>query len=165
MTETSADLGHLLEICRRIEFTIAGTYRYLSDVHRNMPDIAAVWRKTADEEENHALQFKLALKLPNLALRPTVDVGAADRLLKAVQDLDGAVRRTTPPVAEALRVALELEKRLAGYHMNAIGVFQDARLQEMFKALMASDKQHVEALATALGTLAPPSGTGAASSA
>ena len=73
MAETSADVEHLLEVCRRIEFTLASLYRFLSNLYGDIPDIAAVFLKTANEEENHALQFVHALKLPNVIEHPTAD--------------------------------------------------------------------------------------------
>jgi hypothetical protein len=141
MTETSADADHLLEVCRRIEFTLASLYRFLSDLYADTRDI-----------------FELALKLPNLILHPTVDVGAADRLLKDVLDCDAKVRQTLPRPADALRSAVEMETRLAAYHMDSIGDFRHPQAQEMFKAMMAADKQHVETLTVALVRLTAPGG-------
>lgn len=158
MTETSADADHLLEVCRRIEFTLGSLYRFLSELYVDMHDLAAVFLKTANEEQNHALQFELALKLPNLILHPTVNVGGADRLLKDVLDFDVKVRQTLPRPADALRAAVEMENRLAAYHMDTIGEFRHPRTQEMFKAMMAADKQHVGRLTAALGRLTAPGG-------
>jgi rubrerythrin len=157
MAETSADVEHLLEVCRRIEFTLASLYRFLSNLYGDIPDIAAVFLKTANEEENHALQFVHALKLPNVIEHPTAAAGSEDYLLRDVLDLDAKVRRTPPPPVDALRTAVDLERRLAGYHMDTIGVFRQPRLQEMFKAMMAADKDHVETLTAALAKLSPPS--------
>ncbi len=156
MVEPGTD--HLLEVYRRIEFTLASLYRFLSNLYADTPDTAAVFLKTANEEENHALQFELALKLPNPIAHPTVAVEAADALLKDVLDLDAKVRRTLPAPVEALQTAVDLETRLAAYHMDSIGIFHQPRLQEMFKAMMAADKQHVETLTAALAKLSPPSG-------
>ncbi len=158
MTETRDDAIRLLDVCRRIEFAMAGLYRYLADRYPDLPDVAAALRKTANEEENHALQFQLASKLPNLLVELKVDVEVADRLLKTVQDLDAKVRQTPPSAVGALRLALELERRLADYHMDSVGVFQSPQLQEMFKAMMAADKNHVKALSEALARLSPESG-------
>jgi len=119
MVETSADADHLLEVCRRIEFTLASLYRFLSNLYGDIPEIAAVFLKTANEEENHALQFVLALKLPNMIEHPTVPVGAEDYLLREVLDLDAKTRRTLPPPIDALRAAVDLEKRLAAYHVES----------------------------------------------
>jgi rubrerythrin len=157
MVETSADADHLLEVCRQIEFTLASLYRFLSNLYGEIPDIASVFLKTANEEENHALQFVLALKLPKVIAHPTVAMGAEDSLLRDVLGLDAKARRILPPPVEALRTAVDLERRLAAYHMDSIGSFHHPRLQEMFKAMMAADKQHVETLTAALAKLSPAS--------
>jgi rubrerythrin len=158
MRETPADLDHLLEICCRVEHTMASLYRFLSVHHRGTPDIAAIWLKTANEEENHARQFEFALKLPNLIAHTKVDVSAADQLLKDVLELDAQLRKTPTPPVDALRAAVEMEMRLEGYHMNSIGSFHDPKLQQLFDAMMAADKQHVEMLSNALARLTPPGG-------
>ncbi len=158
MTESRDDAVRLLDVCRRIEFAMAGLYRYLADRYPDLPDVAAALRKTANEEENHALQFQLASKLPNLLVELKVGVEAADRLLKTVQDLDAKIRQAPPSAVTALQVALELERRLTDYHMDSIGVFQSPQLQEMFKAMMAADKNHQGALGEALAKLSPESG-------
>jgi hypothetical protein len=153
MVDTSADADHLLEVCRQIEFTLASLYRFLSNLYADIPDIAAVFLKTAHEEENHALQFVHALKLPNLIAHPRMAVGAEDSLLGEVLDLDAKARRTLPRPLDALRTAVDLERRLAAYHIDTIGVFRNPRLQGMFKAMMAADRDHVEALTAALAKL------------
>ena len=69
----------------------------------------------------------------------------------------GSQWRILPPPVDALRTAADLERRLAAYHMDSIGVFRRPRLQEMFKAMMAADKHHVETLTAALAKLSPSS--------
>jgi rubrerythrin len=159
MRETPADVDHLLEICCRVERTLASLYRFLSVRHRDTPDIAAIWLKTANEEENHARQFEFALKLPNLIAHTKVDVSAADQLLKDVLELDARLRKTPTLPVDALQAAVEMERRLEGYHVNTIGVFHDPKLQQLFDAMMAADKQHVQVLTDALARLTPPGET------
>jgi rubrerythrin len=158
MKETSVAVDHLLEICRRIEFTLASLYRYLGELHWGTTDIAAILIKTANEEENHARQFEFALKLPNLIAHPKVDVYAADGLLKDVLDLDKRVRQTPTLPVDALQAAVEIEERLASYHMNSIGIFHDPKLQQLFDAMMAADKQHAQTITQALARLTSSGG-------
>jgi rubrerythrin len=158
MKESSAAVDHLLEICCRVELTMASLYRHLGERHRGTPDIAAIWLKTANEEENHARQFEFALKFPNLIAHPKVDVSAADQLLKDVLELDARIRQTPTLPVDALRAAVDMETRLEGYHMNSIGIFHDPKLQQLFDAMMAADTQHVQMLTHALARLASPGG-------
>jgi rubrerythrin len=62
----------------------------------------------------------------------------------------------TPALADALRAVINMERSLAGYHMNSIGVFSDPELQKLFEAMMAADKQHAQTLLDVLDRLAPP---------
>jgi len=108
------------------------------------------------EEENHARQFEFASKLPNVIAQAAVDAEAADELLARVQAFDARMRTDTPAPADAFRAVINMERSLARYHMNSIGVFTDPNLQKLFEAMMAADKQHVHALLDALDRLAPP---------
>jgi rubrerythrin len=156
MTNESSGIGHLIDTCRRIEGTLASLYTYFEELHRETPEIAAMWRKTAMEEENHMRQFELASKLPSPITEANVDVLAADQLLEQLRELDARMRRLAPPPVEALRTAIEVERSLARYHMHTIGSFGDPGTQKMFKAMMAADRGHAEALLQTLERPAPP---------
>lgn len=155
-TKSEIALEHLLERCRRVETTMAATYWFLSDLHTTIPEMTALWRKTAGEEENHARQFEFALKFPNLIADTVVKAEDVDRLLLEVAALDSAVRTAKPAPADALRRCIDLERRLADYHMNAVGVFHDPHMQKLFEAMMAVDREHVQALVEVLDRLVPP---------
>jgi rubrerythrin len=156
MPDASRSIDHLIDSCRRIESTLASLYSYFEELHRETPEIAAVWLKTAMEEGNHARQFELASKLPKAIAKAAVDVLAADQLLEQLQELDTRMRKLAPPPVEALRVAIDAERSLARYHMHSIGIFSDPKVQKMFEAMMAADKRHAETLLEALDRLAPP---------
>jgi rubrerythrin len=156
MTDASGSIDHLIDSCRRIEGTLASLYAYFEELHRGTPEVAAVWRKTALEEENHAHQFELASKLPKAIAEAKVDVLAADQLLEQIQGLDARLRKLAPPPVEALRIVIDVEQSLAKYHMHTIGIFSDPKVQKMFEAMMAADRRHAETLLETLERLAPP---------
>ncbi len=155
MTDASGSIDHLIDSRRRMEGTLASLYTYFEELYRETSEIAAMWRKTALEEENHARQFELASKLPKLIAKAAVDVPAADRLLDHLQEIDARMRKLFPPPVDALRVAIDVERSLAKYHMHSIGVFSDPKVQKMFEAMMAANRKHVETLRETLDGLAP----------
>ena len=148
---------HLLGCCYRVETAMAAFYWFLAELHKGTPEITALWRKTAGEEENHARQFEFALKFPNLIADLVVKAEDVDRLLAEVLGLGAAVRATKPLAVDALRKCIDLEQRLADYHMNSIGIIHDSQMQKVFEAMMAADREHVQTLVEALDRLAPPS--------
>ena len=147
---------HLLERCHRVETAMAATYWFLAELHNGTPEMAALWRKTAGEEENHARQFEFALKFPNLIADRLVKAEDVDRLLEEALGLDATVRADKPLAADALRRCIALERRLADYHMSSIGIFHDPQMRKVFEAMMAADREHVQALVEALDRLPPP---------
>jgi hypothetical protein len=151
---------HLLACCYRVETAMAAIYWFLAELHEGTPEMAALWRKTAGEEENHARQFEFALKFPNLITDTLVKAGDVDRLLADVLGLGAAFRAAKPLAADALRKCIALEQRLAEHHMNSIGIFHDPQMQKVFEAMMAADREHVQTLVKALDRLVPPRRTG-----
>ena len=135
---------------------MAATYWFLAELHAGIPEMAALWRKTAGEEENHARQFEFALKFSSLLADPVVKAEDMSRWLKEVLDLDAAVRAAKPVATDALRRCIDLERRLADYHMNSIGIFHDPQMRKLFEAMMAADREHVQTLVEALDRQAPP---------
>jgi hypothetical protein len=155
LTRSEIAVEHLLACCYRVETAMAAIYWFLAELHKETPEMAALWRKTAGEEENHARQFEFALKFPSLIADLMVKAEDVDRLLAEVLGLGAAVRADKPSAADALRRCIALERRLADYHMNSIGIFHDSQMQKVFEAMMAADREHVQALVAALDRLAP----------
>jgi hypothetical protein len=149
MTENTAGMSvevlKILEICRDIEVTCSELYHYFEEIFSSTPNISLLWKKTALEEENHASQFVLAIKLRRQGLVESVsiDAGTAEAILIRLRRVNGEVRVIKPSIADALRLAIELEEDLAEYHLSTIALFQEESHKMLFEAMMKNDHDHV----------------------
>ena len=72
----------LLEKCRKIELLNQELYTRFAETYHDVPEAVYLWRKTAVEEQNHAEQFSLALKLKKgLQMNSTIPLDTADKLI------------------------------------------------------------------------------------
>lgn len=141
----SAEVLKILEICRDIEVTCSELYHYFEAIFSNAPNISLLWRKTALEEENHANQFVLALKLRRQGIVQSVnlDVSTAEEILTRIKRMNEEVRVKEPSIAEALLLAIELEEDLSEYHLSTIALFEEESHKKLFEAMMKNDHDHV----------------------
>jgi hypothetical protein len=49
-------------------------------------------------------------------------------------------------VADALQIAVKLEKRLANLHLECIASFSEGSHKKLYRAMMACDNRHLESL-------------------
>lgn len=138
----------VLEICRDIELVNAELYKFFAEIFSDDEEMANLWRKTAGEEENHALQFAMAINLRREQTVDTlfVDAGSAESALAYVRSINALVRESRPTMLEALRLAITLEINLSKFHMTAVGHFVEDGYKKLFAALMNADNNHLEAL-------------------
>lgn len=147
------DITGLLEICTTIESKTAELYFCFSDLYRERPDLSRLWRKTAQEEENHMLQFQLAIKLKkSCAFSAVVSLTQAQQALTMITGLLEKVRERTPTWRNALKFAIELESRLSLFHTNTALVFEEDSFNSLYRAMMKHDQDHVLALSRYLET-------------
>ncbi|WP_281185127.1 hypothetical protein [Trichlorobacter lovleyi] len=146
----------LLEKCRSIELLSRDLYYCFADTYADSPEADYLWRKTAREEQNHADQFSLALKLhKGLRLSTGISLEKADRLIEQLTTGIEKVTNTPLPLIEALAFAVKLEHFLTELHLSCMAEFTDKSFSDLFKAMMSSDQDHVasiEALYTKLTT-------------
>ena len=148
------DTRNLLDLCYRIEMKAAEFYRALARAHAAHPKMVALWTKTAAEEDNHALQFKLSPRaLEAMVERVTTDEADAQQALRLGETLLEDLLHSTPPVAEALRTAIQLETYLARFHMNNAVTFKNDLYRKLFDSMMRADQKHLESLQAALDEL------------
>jgi rubrerythrin len=151
-----AGTGHarVLDACRRVEEGAARLYHRLAHVHRADGAIAALWTKTGREEENHARQVQMVIRpRAPIASGLRVEYAKVERALAMVQALIEGVDSAPPPVGRALEEAITLEKTLAQFHAEYAVEFAEPAYRQLFRSMMAADRDHVGALEAALEAL------------
>lgn len=136
-----------LDTCAQLEAGVAELYYLFADQAGDRPELSALWRKSAREEENHRHQFLFAARLEkSTALHVLLDAQQARLALESLTNLIARVRQSPPEWREALKLAIAMEEKLARFHSDTAITFDDDSLNQLFKSMMANDEQHVQAL-------------------
>lgn len=144
----------LLEKCREIEFLCKELYEYFAVIHADNVDAARLWNKTTIEEQNHADQFTLLLKLrKGLNCQVSVDPERIDKIIDTLKVVIARSKEQPPTFADALNSAIHLEKYLAEFHLSCVVVFEEISFKKMFDAMMLSDQEHIGSLQAAFDEL------------
>jgi rubrerythrin len=140
----------LLEKCREIELLCKELYEYFAELYAGNDDAVRLWKKTADEEHNHAEQFTMALRLcRGLPCLVTVDSKRVDSIISQLQTVIKKVKLTPPELQDAICSAISLEKHLTEFHLGCVAIFEDKSYNKLFSAMMASDDGHIASLQAA----------------
>lgn len=150
----------VLEVCQAVELSCADLYHYFSELFKDDRDSFLLWLKTAMEEENHARLFALVAKLrrSNIVESIRIDLVDAEVALLYVRSLLDRVKKTPPTLAEALRIAIDLEKKLDGFMMGNVIGFSDKTHEKSFMAITNADNRHLESLQDAYDRLVSAAG-------
>ena len=145
---------YILEKCQRIELLSRKLYEFFADIYSDNPEINALWLKTAAEEQNHADQFSMALKMrKNLSITLNIDKQKADFVINQLLKLIEKFELTPPVITDALSASIKLENYLADFHLVCVASFEDNTFKKMFQAMMAGDQQHIASLQAAYDKL------------
>ncbi len=156
MTAIPFSTLNVLRRCHDLEVLMEKVYRELAQQHADMPSLSALWLKTAAEERNHASQFSLAMSLGgDVVPSSTVDIQQVEDAFSSASALLRRVRSSRLLPREALEIAISLEERFAIFHADAAIAFSSSSHEKLFHAMMAADKQHVDALRPELQRLSP----------
>lgn len=137
----------LLEKCRTIELLNQELYTRFAETYADIPEAVYLWRKTAVEEENHAEQFTLALKMRKcLQMQSTITLDTADKLIARLRNVIERLPSNRLSLIEALEFAIKLEQYLVKFHLSCVASFKDESFQKLFNAMMASDQGHIAAI-------------------
>ena len=142
-------LEHLnfLDRCVGFELKLAELYHHFEAIFADDRSLSRLWKKTAREEENHAQQFNLAVRLQGVGmLRLTTDVSKAAANLQGLETFLGKILEATPSREDALDLAIRLEEQLVLLHMSSIVLFEDQQLKKLFHAMMQHDQGHISTL-------------------
>lgn len=141
------DQLQFLQQCAEFESKVAGLYHHYSNLFADDESLSMLFRKTADEEENHAQQFHLAVRLQGTGMAAVkTDVTRASANLRKLEEIVERLTGSRPFPEEALDMAIRLEEQVALLHMSNVVHFQDAGLKHLFEAMMAHDNGHITML-------------------
>lgn len=144
------EIHRVLQLCSEMEREMAELYRDFARLHARDADLARLWQKTASEEDNHASQFRLAQSYEGEIGATVVTSDQAQGLLNVAREMRRRCRENPPGPENALRIAIELEKRFDEYHASTIGAFRTPQTGRLFQAMRDADRSHSEALEAAL---------------
>jgi rubrerythrin len=141
----------LLELCATIEDKCAELYRIFAELYVDIPELASLWTKTANEEDNHAEQFKLAVRLKGQGkVGVKADVSKVTNIVEKIDAFIPIFKNSKPTPIQALKFAIQLEESLAEYHMHNLIIFTDDNLKLLFISMAQNDNCHIEMLRKAL---------------
>lgn len=134
-----------LDLCRGIEGQCADLYHYYSSIYEDIPEVSGLWKKTALEEENHAKQFELVIRLWNETEFDVLlgSMRTAYSIQLKLSDLLKNIRHTRPDPLLAISKAVEMEERLADLHAHISLKFKEESMQKLFNALNGADCDHI----------------------
>jgi len=149
--ETNFTKIMIFEMCRDIEIKLSQIYTHFSQIFRTDAKACKLWEKTAQEEENHARQCELAVKLLKEGFIGDIsaDVEEVRAALVMLEEVFDRVVKEPPSLIRALELAIRIEEYFTKFHALSVAWFTDFSLQELFAALMNADRLHVEALKSA----------------
>ena len=134
----------LLEKCRKIELLNQELYTRFAETYHTIPEAVYLWRKTAVEEQNHAEQFTLALKLKKgLQMHSTIPLDTADKLIVRLNNIIEGLPSKKLSLLDALEFAIKLEQYLVKFHISCVATFTETSFQNLFNAMMKSDQDHI----------------------
>lgn len=137
-----------INTCARIEEMAAKVYHEFSRNSRCDAELTAIWSKMARDEEDHAHQLRLVMRLSATEILEKISEKCPDpeelstRLEQILQD----AREGNQEVLEMLKVAVVLEKEFRRVHVATSLIFRDPNLLKTFERLAAADDVHVREL-------------------
>lgn len=136
-----------LDSCAAIENLVGQIYTIFMEQQATSPQLAALWRKTVSEEQNHEQQFLLAKRLSSsINTKPEVFTKRLEKLTEDINSCKVQIEATRLSPVESLRLAIKIEENLAEFHLNHVRLFYDESLNMLFESMMLSDNEHIEAL-------------------
>lgn len=151
MDTTTAQLHVFLDICHEVESISARIYSFFARNVTQSALIARMWYKTAREEEEHARNILLAKEM--MSSVSWISIQSWNNALEAIQEIrqiEHLVQQATPTLEKSLRFALDCERHMECMHMHNAILVRNKTGNNMFRALMQSDRDHVDMLESAL---------------
>lgn len=143
----------ILDQCALIESRCADIYRQFAEISAGNRELETLWKKTALEEEHHAVQFKMLARLKEGITRIKPDVSQVTEVLQMMEKLFKQIGKSRVSPMETLKLGIKLENYLNQYHANAVAICEDAEMQKLLDAMMKIDVDHAEMLQKVLDRL------------
>jgi len=137
-----------LNDCRQIELIASRIYRELAARDDFPEEDRLAFSRLADDEEDHALMFDTLLELPEGSVEALRRL-SGDKVweeLTAARDIYRRMLELRPNLRQALKLALELERRFVKVHADNSLVFDDPRVPGLLSELARADQEHLETL-------------------
>lgn len=134
-----------LNKCAEIELQAAQIYFVFSANPNCDQTLAKIWGTMARDEENHAAQLRLAMRLPMNESFEKLKEGIADpdELFQVARQIESRARGSVLSVLEMLKTAVVLEREFRKLHATYVLTFKDPKLLDVFQRLARADEQHV----------------------
>ncbi len=137
-----------LNICAEVEETVAQIYHEFASNPQSDAALVRIWKDLAKEEEAHAQQLKLAMRLPVKHVFNGLSKGtpSPEELHQVALDLLKKARGGEMGLLDMLKSAVLLEKEFRKVHATCSLQFKDESLKATFTALAKADADHLAAL-------------------
>jgi len=141
-------MKRFLECCAEVEEVVALIYSELAAHANGNARLAAIMRKLAADEEDHARQLRFASRVSAKETFEGLSEKAGDphTLKLRAEALLGQVREARQNEYALLKLAVELEKDFGSIHAGYALTFKDERMIKLFAALARGDEAHVAEL-------------------
>jgi len=150
----SVEQMFILDQCALIEKKCGDLYRLFARKCSGHPELEKLWKKTALEEDHHALQFEMLSRLKGEGLsKVKADPSRIRTVLQELEALMDRVEHSKISPIDTLKVGIRLETSLARYHSDEVAICSDPETAHLLQAMMNNDVDHVAALEKALGKL------------
>jgi len=146
----TAEERSTLDMCIMIEEKCAALYRHFETLYGSTPEVAALWRTIACEEDSHAETFRRADRLKGVGLEFVGNCDTSPGLIQKINGLIDSILKTKPSHTEAIACAISLEMDLREYYLETTLKFNDAAVEKAFIDNMFQTKEHVNMLQNAL---------------
>ncbi len=137
-----------LNDCRQIEVIASRIYRELAARSDFPEEDRRAFSRLADDEEDHALMFETLLDLPEGRVADLRRL-SGDKVweeLTAARHIYRRMLELRPGLRQALKLALELERRFIKVHADNSLVFEDPRIPGLLSRLARADEEHLATL-------------------
>ncbi len=138
-------MNKFLDLCAQVEETASLIYLEFASSSQPDKELQSIWQKMARDEQQHAQQLRLAIRLPkNESIQDVLAEDCpepAELLLRSSEILED-FKEETFSILKMLKAAVELEKDFLKIHATYALTFKTPSLKQTFEALARADQHH-----------------------